>query len=424
MAEDQSLERTARLSIREDVERLRRAVSEEHWKPPGIGLFASSARNLFAEVDLATEPRDRVLVDATPWVRPIAAVLGRAYRACVVTLDRGRAVLWEYQLDHIEQVEEIEDRVLRDANFTGGRWGGRENTTHNKVEELAKKHYRHVADRLEQLFFPEDDHAVQYRTQVEGRHPAAGHFDVLVVGEHGDQFGRFRRRAPDRIRDKLAGTFTDPSLDDRGALKEQADQVLDRWERDREKQQVDHVVEIEAMGGFGATGLRKCLWAASSKAIETLLLRNTDETPGVVCDVCGWLRKKGSPAGLRRPAAARARRRGPAAAERAARRRPGPHPRGRRRPRRPHARRAPALPAPTRAGGLTSQAPGRPSAPPVGSQRRPDPRATSTRTTDDGAARTPEHAGRRGGHVSELASSRGDTATSGTRAPRAGEADG
>ncbi len=293
VAEDQNLERTARLSIREDVERLRRAVSEEHWKPPGIGLFASSARNLFAEVELATEPRDRVLVDATPWVRPIAALLDKAYRACVVTLDRGRAVLWEYQLDHIEQVEEIEDRVLRDANFTGGRWGGRENTTHNKVEELAKKHYRHVADRLEQLFFPEGDHAVQYGTEVEGRRRPVGRFDVLVVGEHGDQSDGFVDELPDRLREKLAGTFTDPSLDDRGALKEQADQVLDRWERDREKQQVDHVVEIEAMGGFGATGLPKCLWAASSKAIETLLLRNTDETPGVVCDVCGWLGEKG-----------------------------------------------------------------------------------------------------------------------------------
>src|SRR5688572_12496178 len=197
VAEDQSLERTARLSIREDVERLRRAVSEEHWKPPGIGLFASSARNLYAEVELVTEPRDSVLVDATPWVRPIAAVLDRAYRACVVTLDRGRAVVWEYQLDHIEQVEEIEDRVLRDANFTGGRWGGRENSTHNKVEELAKRHYRRVADRLEQLFFPEGNHEVRYRTEVEGGRRPADHFDVLVVGEHGDQSDGFVDELPD-----------------------------------------------------------------------------------------------------------------------------------------------------------------------------------------------------------------------------------
>jgi len=294
VAEDQSLERTARMSIREDIERLRRAVTEEHWKPPGIGLFASSARDLFAEVALPTEPRDRVLVDATPWVRPIAAGLDKASRACVVTLDRGRAVLWENQHDHIAQLEEIEDRVLRDADFTGGRWGGREINTHHKVEELAKKHFRHVAGRLEQLFFPEPDDEVQDQSEAEGQRPPHDHFDVLVVGEHGDQSDGFVGELSDRLRAKLAGTFTDPSLDDRGALKGQADRVLDRWAREREKQQVDHVVEIEAMGGFGATGLPRCLWAASSQAIDTLLLRDTDEAPGVVCDVCGWLGESGT----------------------------------------------------------------------------------------------------------------------------------
>src|SRR4051812_29892252 len=68
LTEDQTLDRDARLSIREDIVRLRRVVLEEHWKPHGIGLFASSARNLFETVELPREPRDRVLVDGTPWV--------------------------------------------------------------------------------------------------------------------------------------------------------------------------------------------------------------------------------------------------------------------------------------------------------------------------------------------------------------------
>jgi peptide chain release factor subunit 1 len=293
LTDDQSLEREARLSIREDIVRLREAVLAEHWKPHGIGLFASSARGLFEEVELPNEPHDRVLVDVAPWVRPIAAVLDKAYRACVVTLDRGRAVLWEYRLDQLEQIDELKDPVLRDADYTGGRYGGRENVTHHRVQELAKQHFRKVADRLEHLFFPELDHETQYQTVVEGKPPPTDHYDVLVVGEHGDQVTGFVDELSDRLRQRLVGTFTDPSMDDRGALKGQADEVLDRWERDREKQQVDHVLEIEAMGGFGASGLHKCLWAASSKAIETLLVRETDEASGVVCDACGWLGESG-----------------------------------------------------------------------------------------------------------------------------------
>ncbi|SFL80450.1 hypothetical protein [Geodermatophilus ruber] len=294
LTEDESLDREARLSLREDIVRLRRAVLEEHWKPPGMAVFASSARDLFEEVPLSEEPGDRVLVDATPWVRPIATALDKDYRACAVTLDRGRAVFWEYQDDQLAQIEEVDDPVLRNADYTGGRFGGRENATHHKVQELAKKHFRRVADRLEHLFFPELDHEAQYQTVVEGVPvPAGRRFDVLVVAEHGDEVSGFVDELPDRVREKLAGTFTDPSLDDRGALKAQVDTVLDRWEHDRERREVEHVLEIEAMGGWGVTGLHKCLWAASSKGIETLLLRESDQAPGVVCDVCGWLGERG-----------------------------------------------------------------------------------------------------------------------------------
>jgi peptide chain release factor subunit 1 len=297
LAEDQGLDRAARLSIREDIDRLRTAVQQEHWKPHGIGLFACSARDFFEEVELPAEPRDRVLVDATPWVRPIAALLDKAYRACVVTLDRGRAVFWEYQGDQLEPVEELDDPVLRTPDYTGGRWGGRENVTHHRVEELAKQHFRRVIDRLEHLFFPEQDPEAQYQTVVGGRPPqeagADRRYDVLVVAEHGDQVPGFLDELPDRLRQKLAGTVTDPSVDDRGALRGQADEVLDRWERDRERQQVEHVLELEAMGGLGVTGLHRCLWAAASKAVGTLLVQEGDGAPGVVCDVCGWLGESG-----------------------------------------------------------------------------------------------------------------------------------
>jgi hypothetical protein len=297
LAEDQSLEREARLSIREDIARLRTAVQEEHWKPHGIGLFACSARNFFEEVELPAEPHDRVLVDATPWLRPISAMRDKSYRACVVTLDRGKATFWGYQSDELVPIEQEKDQVLRNDDYTGGRWGGQEFTTHQRAGQLAKQHFRRVIDQLNHLFFPGQDPEVQYQTVVEGRSEQAvgadPRYDVLVVGEHGDAVSGFVDELPDQLRQKLAGTFTDPSVNDRGALKAQVDEVLDRWEHDQERQQVEHVLELEAMGGLGVTGLHTCLWAASSKAIETLFLREQDQAEGVICDVCGWLGESG-----------------------------------------------------------------------------------------------------------------------------------
>ncbi|MGZ4648773.1 baeRF10 domain-containing protein [Oryzihumus sp.] len=300
LVENRELDRETRLSIRQDIERLREVVADEHWRPHGVGLFCCSARDFFESVELPREPRERALVDATPWVRPIAAMIDKDHRVCVVTLDRGHAVLWEHRVgrdDELVRIDEVEDRVLRDADHTGGRFGGQEYTTHHKVTELAKKHFRHVIARLEKLFFPELDHEVQYEEVVEGRSPrdvgADESYDLLVVAGHGERVSGFLEELPDRLRQRLAGTFTDPSVDDRKALEVQVDEVLERWERDREQQGVEHVLEVEAMGGLGVTGLHTCLWAASSKAIDTLFLREQDEAPGVVCDGCGWLGEEG-----------------------------------------------------------------------------------------------------------------------------------
>ena len=69
--------------------------------------------------------------------------------------------------------------------------------------------------------------------------------------------------------------------------------MLDRWENDRERHLLAHILEIEPIGGCGVTGLRKCLWAATSKAIDTLLLRDADEAAAWSATSCGWLGESG-----------------------------------------------------------------------------------------------------------------------------------
>ena len=75
VGEDPSLSHEAKLSVRDDITRIETLVREERWLPHGMALFACSGAGLLEEVRLPRTVRDRVVVDATPWVRPLAAVL-------------------------------------------------------------------------------------------------------------------------------------------------------------------------------------------------------------------------------------------------------------------------------------------------------------------------------------------------------------
>src|ERR1700676_301398 len=75
LAKDSSAGHDARLSVRADIERIKQAVREERWKPGGIAIFACSGRDLYEEVPLPRPARDRIVVDGTPYVPPMLAVL-------------------------------------------------------------------------------------------------------------------------------------------------------------------------------------------------------------------------------------------------------------------------------------------------------------------------------------------------------------
>ena len=68
-------EREWRMSLRGDIDRIKIAVGQERWPPAAIAIFACSGRDLYTEVPLPEKVPDRVIVDATPYARPMLAVL-------------------------------------------------------------------------------------------------------------------------------------------------------------------------------------------------------------------------------------------------------------------------------------------------------------------------------------------------------------
>jgi len=106
-------EREWRMSLRADINRIRTAVGEERWAPAAIAIFACSGRGLYSEVPLPVRVPDRVTVDATPWTRPMLAMLAEHPRSCVAVVDRANGRLCELYQDEVSELEQ--SRTLNHA---------------------------------------------------------------------------------------------------------------------------------------------------------------------------------------------------------------------------------------------------------------------------------------------------------------------
>jgi peptide chain release factor subunit 1 len=268
MAKDGQLAHAARLSVRADIARIKTALAEERWRPGTIAIFSCSGRDLYEEVALPQVVRDRVLVDAAPYVRPMLTALSELHRACVVLVDRAAACVWEIYQDEMRELNNIRDRTVRKTSYADEL---AEYRVRNRADELTKRHFRNVIQVLDELFRTRD-------------------FDLLIIGGHDYEVPAFTELMPQDLRAKVAGTFcADPGSAGAAEIRARADAILDRYERDAEQRLVADIEGRVLAGGLAAAGLSTCLWAGSVAAVQTLAILDGAQEPGVVCDQSRWL---------------------------------------------------------------------------------------------------------------------------------------
>jgi hypothetical protein len=272
LAKDQTLEHQSRLSVRADIERIKAAVDSNRWTPGAVAIFSCSGRGLYEEIPLPRRVREQVIVDATPFARPLAAVLSEYHRACVLVINKSSARFWEVDQDEMREVTKFSDPVLRKPDYAANL---AEDRVRNKEEELVKKHFRRAVKVLEDL------------QQTDG-------YDIVIIGGHEYEVPEFIQILPNDLRSRLAGTFSvDPATAPLAEIRNSASSILERYEREEELRLVSEVFEKAAMGRPAALGLESCLQAAPVAAIKTLLVLQGAIAPGVVCDESGWLAASG-----------------------------------------------------------------------------------------------------------------------------------
>jgi peptide chain release factor subunit 1 len=268
---EEGLEHNARISLRGDIERIE-AVRDLAARTPGtLAIISCRGAGLLEVVRLPRAVRDRVVVDDTPWVRPMLAVLDEHPRCFAVLVDRESAHAWELYLGRLRDVGPLPEASERRAGLEPVN----ERRAPHKAEEIERRHMRSVAAALEEVF---------------GSHPDA----VLVLGGHEEELAHLLELLPRPVEERLAGSFAaDHTSLSAGDVEAQAGAVLERYELEEQRRRVAEALERAAANGHAVVGLERCLWAGSMAAIDDLYVQEAAIAPGVICDRSRWFALSG-----------------------------------------------------------------------------------------------------------------------------------
>jgi peptide chain release factor subunit 1 len=266
----------------EDVRRLRQEldavvamadrVSADRGR--GAALFVCSAAGLGEHVSLPAPVRDRAVVDTTPYLGPLEAMLAHFRRYCAVVVDRRLASIYRFHMGSLESWEVMGEEEIRKDNY-GGFAGWAEQRVRARAGVVARRLFRRVATRLGELY-------------------RAGEYDMLAIGgQPANVNGLVAELAPE-LEACLGGTFTvDPRTATPTEIRDHCRSLADACDRETDQRLVEELMDAAGARSRGVLGLDRVLDAANQQAIELLLVDAGETVPGVGCPECGWLARGG-----------------------------------------------------------------------------------------------------------------------------------
>lgn len=266
-----SLPKHRRESLSQDLENIKKFCSQSlpSYNYVGLALFSCSGRNFWQEFNLVKSPRNLVIFDQNPYVRPLSAILNEYHRICVFTIDRREAKWYDIYMGEIFQLDSIVGNVPSKI-----REGGWEGYNSKRIE-------RHISTQLHDFF----KKASQKTFSIMKKNS----FEWLFLGSQDEYYPelepllhpylkqRLRARlkinphdSPDKILKKVLEKKAELKLEENAAV-------------------VRNLVSELKKGGLAISGLKKTLRKLNRGEVQTLLVTRHFSKPGKKCPRCSFL---------------------------------------------------------------------------------------------------------------------------------------
>lgn len=241
----------------------------------GVALFACHGLSLREVVAVRMPFEDRLVVAATPFLLPLAAVLEDAPAAVVVFVDAACARL--VPLDVAGPGEEVTLEVEELSRDSHGGWAQMvESRYRGIVQEHRDRHFEAVAESLAAL--------------VEGH----GVERIVLAGEPGN-LAEFRTSLSARIAGKIVGAVEGARHEPAAAFVARATELLGHSQKERQAESVDAVLTEAAKSRQAVASLDETLDAINRGAVHRLYVAKSFSLTGRACAGCGALAGDGGP---------------------------------------------------------------------------------------------------------------------------------
>ncbi len=218
---------------------------------------------------MGSSPRNRLVFDHNPYVKPLSAVLDESLKSLVLLIDRREARWIAVRSGKATDLESLKSDVPSKVKK-----GGFEGTDSKRIERHIEAHLLDHLKRTAQRTF-----------ELAKDHP----FDALVLGSPDELRPEIESLFHPYLKNKLKGTLKLKPASGRGEILRTMSEFEKKLKAEEEEKLLGRFVAELEKGGLAVSGLRETLRSLNAGEALTLLVSRDASAPGRLCGACGSL---------------------------------------------------------------------------------------------------------------------------------------
>ena len=267
----ESLDKNVRKKVKPDMEKIESNIflNKRNFKK-GIALLSSTESGFWKEFHLAIGLKNEIVVDKTPYMKPLLDVLDRYQRYAVMLVDKEFARLFVMHLGEIEEYKEVFTENIPGKHKKGGWFSLEQKSFERHIDYHVDLHLKDVIQQLKALI-------------------SAGDIGRLVVGGSEEALSKTKSLFTKQMSDKIIGTFNINMVANINEVMSKVQTVLEKYENEEKNLLVDEMVTKAMKKENAVLGLDNVLSALREGRVMRLLYIKDYKDSGYVCGECGFL---------------------------------------------------------------------------------------------------------------------------------------
>ncbi len=267
----EKLDKATAKKVKSDIDRIEAYIlTNKRVFKKGLVIITSQKRNFWREYHLAVPLRNEIVIDTTPYVKPLLDVLDNYQRYAILLVDKESARIFLVHLGEIEEYTEVHSEDVPGKHKKGGWFSLAEKSYERHIDYHVGLHLKDVLRELESFLSGE----------YVGR---------LIIGGSEEAVTKVKSMLPPGISDKVIGTFQAEMTANSREIMDKAEPLVHQFEKKKETEDIDALLTSAMKKENAVLGIENVMNALQEGRVMKLIVLEDFQQAGLSCRQCNYL---------------------------------------------------------------------------------------------------------------------------------------